>query len=94
MSEPNTDYKSITMEEARNALADPEKGSLRILKALGKFRDQYSALLVQGAYILEANTDVEQVAAEAALKDYSAAMVEDGEAPPSVNIIRAKPAFK
>jgi hypothetical protein len=94
MADSNFDPNSITLEEARNALADPEKGSLRILKALGKYRDQYVSRLATGVIVLEANSDIEQVAAEAALKDYAAELEEDGEAPPRVSIIRPKPAFK
>ncbi|MDR2367133.1 MAG: hypothetical protein LBF58_03345, partial [Deltaproteobacteria bacterium] len=66
MADANSDLGSITMEEARNALADPEKGSLRVLKALGKLRDQYVARLATGVLVLEASNDLEQVAAEAA----------------------------
>ncbi|MDR1050202.1 MAG: hypothetical protein LBP95_03810 [Deltaproteobacteria bacterium] len=94
MSEQNFDSSSITMDEARNALGNPEKGSLRVLKALGRLRDQYMGRLVGGAFVLEVSSDVEQVAAEAALKDYSDELAADGEAPPRVSITRAKPDFK
>ncbi|MDR2386443.1 MAG: hypothetical protein LBE80_02520 [Deltaproteobacteria bacterium] len=88
------DPNSITLEEARDALADPEKGSLRVLKALGKLRDAYVVNLANGSIVLEVRNDLEQVAAEAALKDYTAELVEEGEAPPRVSIIRPKPEFK
>ncbi|MDR1310001.1 MAG: hypothetical protein LBL95_08930 [Deltaproteobacteria bacterium] len=94
MADQNVDPTQITLEEARAALADPEKGSLRVLKALGRHRDQYAAHLAAGAIVLEAGSDIEQVAAEAALRDYAAELAEDGEAPPRVSIIRPKPAFK
>jgi hypothetical protein len=94
MADANFDPNSITLEEARDALADPEKGSLRVLKALGKLRDQYVAKLATGVIVLEASNDLEQVAAEAALKDYATELEEDGEAPPKVSIIRPRPAFK
>ncbi|MDR0622124.1 MAG: hypothetical protein LBJ61_09650 [Deltaproteobacteria bacterium] len=94
MADSSFDLNSITQEEARNALADPVKGSLRVLKTLGKLRDQYAAQLATGVIVLEAASEVEQVAAEAALKDYAAALEEDGEAPPRVTIIRPRPAFK
>ena len=94
MAGTNFDPASISMQEARDALADPEKGSLRVLKALGKLRDQYAARLATGVLVLEAASDLEQVAAEAALKDYAAELEEDGEDPPRVSIIRPKPAFK
>ncbi|MDR1676893.1 MAG: hypothetical protein LBS44_00710 [Deltaproteobacteria bacterium] len=94
MAESNFDPNSITLEEARNALADPEKGSLRVLKTLGKYRDQFAAKLYTGAYVLEVNSDLEQVAAEAALRDYASELAEDGEAPPKVSILRPRAAFK
>jgi hypothetical protein len=94
MADVNFDPNSISLEEAQNALADPEKGSLRVLKALGKLRDQYVAKLATGVIVLEVTNDLEQVAAEAALKDYTAELVEEGEAPPRVSLIRPRPAFK
>jgi hypothetical protein len=50
--------------------------------------------LAAGAFVLEASSDVEQVAAEAAVQDFINELVSEGEAPPRVSIIRAKAAFK
>ncbi|MDR2612261.1 MAG: hypothetical protein LBG06_05335 [Deltaproteobacteria bacterium] len=61
---------SITREEALAALKDPEKGSLSVLKAVGKLRDQYSRQLQTGVRILKAKNPFEQVCAEAAIRDY------------------------
>jgi hypothetical protein len=94
MSDDAFDIASITMEEARNALEDPVKGSLRVLKALGRQRDVYSALLVEGATRLEAATDLEQVAAEAAVEAYVAELKEYGEDPPKIVVARPRPLFK
>jgi hypothetical protein len=94
MSEETTDIASITMEEARDALGDPVKGSLRVLKALGRQRDLYSAQLVDGATRLEAATDLELVAAEAAVEAYVAELREYGEDPPKITIARPRPLFK
>ena len=94
MSEQNFDTASITLEEARNALEDPVKGSLRVLKALGKQRDLFSAQLAEGATRLEAANDFEMVAAEAAVEAYVAEIAEDGEEPPRISIIRPRRAFK
>jgi phosphosulfolactate synthase (CoM biosynthesis protein A) len=80
----------ITLEEARAALEDPVKGSLRVLKALGKKRDEYRKELEDGAIRLEAENELEQVAAEAALDDYLQAVAEDGERAPKISIVRPK----
>ncbi|MDR2455673.1 MAG: hypothetical protein LBE49_03635 [Deltaproteobacteria bacterium] len=94
MSEDSFDTGSITFEEARNALDDPVKGSLRVLKALGRQRDLYTAQLRDGTTRLEANNDLEQVAAEAAMEAFVAEMKEDGEEPPKIVIFKPRPMFK
>jgi hypothetical protein len=94
MADQNFDSSSITLEEARNALEDPVKGSLRVLKALGKQRDLFSAQLAEGATRLEAANDFEMVAAEAAVEAYVAELVEDGEEPPRIANVRPRAAFK
>jgi hypothetical protein len=94
MSDDSADLGAITLEEARDALEDPVKGSLRVLKALGKQRDLYSAQLVGGATRLEAANDLEQVAAEAAVEAYEAELKEFGEEAPRITIARPRPMFK
>ncbi|MDR1870451.1 MAG: hypothetical protein LBS60_00755 [Deltaproteobacteria bacterium] len=86
----NDDLDKITLEEARAALEDPIKGSLRVLKALGKKRDQYRAQLENGEIRLEAANELEQVAAEAALDDYTQAAASEGEKIPRISIVRPK----
>ncbi|MDR2140675.1 MAG: hypothetical protein LBR11_02625 [Deltaproteobacteria bacterium] len=80
----------ITMEEARAALEDPVKGSLRVLKALGRQRDIFRDQLENGAIRLEASNDLETVAAEAALADYTQAAQAEGERVPKIAIVRPK----
>jgi polyhydroxyalkanoate synthesis regulator phasin len=94
MSDDIVDLGAITLEEARNALEDPVKGSLRVLKALGKQRDLYSAQLADGTTRLEAENALQQVAAEAAVEAYVAELREDGEEPPRITITRPRPLFK
>ncbi|MDR2442112.1 MAG: hypothetical protein LBE31_01155 [Deltaproteobacteria bacterium] len=94
MSDQNFDTDSITFQEAKDALDDPVKGSLRVLKILGKQRDIYSALLAEGAIRLEAKNDLEQVAAEAAIEAFVAELTEDGEKPPKISVVRPRAAFK
>ncbi|MDR1545797.1 MAG: hypothetical protein LBU12_03610 [Deltaproteobacteria bacterium] len=94
MSDTGNSLDDITLQEAKNALEDPEKGSLRVLKALGRLRDQYTVLLAEGALRLEVQNDLELVAAEAALEAYAAELAEDGLDPPKVNIVRLRAAFK
>ncbi|MDR0547989.1 MAG: hypothetical protein LBI10_12930, partial [Deltaproteobacteria bacterium] len=86
----NEDIDKITLEEARAALEDPVKGSLRILKILGRVRDEYRAQLEDGALRLEAKNALEQVAAEAALDDYAAVAASEGERLPKISIVRPK----
>jgi hypothetical protein len=94
MSEQNFDPASITLDEARNALEDPVKGSLRVLKALGRQRDLFAAQLAGGAIRLEVANDFEMVAAEAAVEAFVAELAEDGEEPPKISIVRPRAAFK
>jgi hypothetical protein len=84
------DLDKITYEEARAALEDPVKGSLRVLKALGQRRDLYRARLEEGEIRLEAQNALEQVAAEAALEDYAEAAAAEGEKIPKISIVRPK----
>ncbi|MDR2421936.1 MAG: hypothetical protein LBE01_00990 [Deltaproteobacteria bacterium] len=86
----NDDLDKISLEEARAALEDPIKGSLRVLKALGRQRDLYRAQLENGEIRLEASNELEQVAAEAALDDFAQACQEDGERVPKISIVRPK----
>lgn len=94
MAEENFDTSSITFEEAKDALEDPVKGSLRVLKALGRQRDLYTAQLREGATRLEAKNDLEQVAAEDAVEAFSAELREDGEEPPRITIAKPRALFK
>ena len=94
MTDDSLDPASITTEEARAALEDPVKGSLRVMKILGRERDLYSAQLVNGATRLEASTDIQQVAAEAAVDAYVAELREFGEDPPKIVVTRPRPLFK
>ncbi|MDR1395946.1 MAG: hypothetical protein LBK52_07240 [Deltaproteobacteria bacterium] len=79
----------ITLEQARAALADPVNGSLRVLKALGKSRDQFRVLLAAGQRRLKAVSPLEQAAAEAAAADLAEEFQEDGRPAPEVVIERA-----
>ncbi|MDR1656098.1 MAG: hypothetical protein LBT47_00895 [Deltaproteobacteria bacterium] len=92
MSDFDTD--SITFQQAKDALEDPVKGSLRVLKALGKQRDIFAAQLADGVWRLEAKNDLEQVAAEAAIEAFAAELLEDGQTPPKISVVRPRPAFK
>jgi hypothetical protein len=85
---------AITIEEARDALMDPVRGSLRVLKALGRARDAFSAQLVEGVTRLEVKNDLERVAAEAAVEAYSAELVEEGEPVPKITVTQPRPLFK
>jgi hypothetical protein len=86
----NDDLDRVTLEEARASLEDPVKGSLRILKALGKYRDIYRSQLENGELRLEVSNELEQVAAEEALADYSRQALEDGEKIPRITIVKPK----
>jgi hypothetical protein len=94
MAQSTFDTAAITLEEARNALEDPEKGSLRVLKALGKQRDIFAAQLNDGAIRLEVKNDFELVAAESALEAFKAQLLEEGSEPPPITVSRPKAAFK
>jgi hypothetical protein len=76
------DHSSITREQAVAALEDPEKGSLRVLKALGRQRDIYSRELLSGQKRLVVRNPFEEVCAEAAIKDFQDALRSEGEVPP------------
>ncbi|MDR3152769.1 MAG: hypothetical protein LBW85_00515 [Deltaproteobacteria bacterium] len=65
-----SDTDSITREEALAALNDPEKGSLAVLKAVGKTKDQYARQLEAGVKTLKAKNPFEQACAEVAVKDF------------------------
>jgi hypothetical protein len=73
---------SISREEALAAIQDPVKGSLRVLKALGKQRDIYSKELMAGKTSLSANNPFEEVCAEEAIKNFKEALISEGETPP------------
>ncbi|MDR1486880.1 MAG: hypothetical protein LBT62_02635 [Deltaproteobacteria bacterium] len=94
MADMIDDGSEITFEEAKNALEDPEKGSLRVLKALGRQRDLFSNQLLEGAVRLQVKNDFEQVAAEAALEAYMEQLLEEGAQPPRIVIARQKSFFK
>jgi hypothetical protein len=80
---------SITREEAIAALKDPEKGSLAVLKAVGRLRDEYSRQLAQGTKTLKAKNPFEEVCAEAAVSDYLEDLKSDGmDAPDDLAVVR------
>ncbi|MDR1036691.1 MAG: hypothetical protein LBT40_08995 [Deltaproteobacteria bacterium] len=81
--------ESITRAEAEAALKDPEKGSLAVLKAVGRLRDQYSRELQAGARALKTKNPFEEVCAEAALKDYLEDLKSEGmDVPDDVTVVR------
>jgi hypothetical protein len=94
MADSFSDTYGITFEQAKQALEDPEKGSLRVLKALGRQRDIYAAQLNDGATRLEVKNDLEQVAAEAAKEAFVAQLLEEELQPPKITIARFSSAFK
>lgn len=87
MTDPRDD---ITREEALAAMKDPEKGSLRVLKALGKLRDAYSRELAAGGKRLIVRTPLEEVAAEQAILDHRENLLSFGEeVPDDLTLFRA-----
>jgi predicted RNase H-like HicB family nuclease len=72
----------ITRAEAEAALNDPENGSLRVLKALGKQRDAYAQFLLAGQKRLVVHNPFEEVCAKAAIADYREALQSEGEEVP------------
>jgi hypothetical protein len=77
------DPSSITREEALAALNNPETGSLRILKAVGKQRDIYQKQLATGTKRLVVHNPFEEVCAEAAISEYTELLKSEGEDVPS-----------
>jgi hypothetical protein len=85
----NDDTSQITRKEARDALTDPEKGSLRVLKALGKQVDIYSSELSAGNLRLVAHNDLEIVAAEEAIRVHTEDASAQGETLPKISIFKS-----
>ena len=79
---------NITREEALAALEDPEKGSLRVLKALGKQRDIYSKELLAGKTVLVAESPFQEVCANSAIEEYQNTLLSEGEDPPSLRVFK------
>ncbi|MDR2460151.1 MAG: hypothetical protein LBE38_05145 [Deltaproteobacteria bacterium] len=89
----STDTNSITRQEALDALKDPEKGSLRVLKALGKQRDIYARQLMGGQKRLVVHNAFEEVCAEAAIKDFEAELESEGQPVPGDLTLFRSPGF-
>jgi hypothetical protein len=89
----STDTSSITREEALDALRDPEKGSLRVLKSLGKQRDLYAGQLAGGQKRLVVHNPFEEVCAEAAIKDFLEDLASEGEEVPTDLSLFRSPGF-
>ncbi|MDR3203912.1 MAG: hypothetical protein LBV23_04100 [Deltaproteobacteria bacterium] len=94
MSDNYFDSSTISEEEARQALEDPVKGSLRVLKLLGKQIDVYQTQLTNGADKLEVKNPFEQVAAQTALEGFLAEMKSLGIETRDIKIVKPKAAFK
>ncbi|MDR1039469.1 MAG: hypothetical protein LBR80_04745 [Deltaproteobacteria bacterium] len=87
---PAGDPSAITREEAEAALKDPEKGSLAVLKAVGKLRDRYARELLAGARELHARNPFEEVCAEAAVRDFLEDLAGDDQDPPQgIKVVKA-----
>jgi hypothetical protein len=83
------DFGSITREEALAALEDPEKGSLSVLKAVGRLRDEFSRQLQTGVRTLKARNPFEEVCAEAAVRDFLEDLRAEGmDAPDDLAVVR------
>ncbi|MDR2339466.1 MAG: hypothetical protein LBF40_04960 [Deltaproteobacteria bacterium] len=89
MADGKDALSDITREEAQAALDNPETGSLRVLKQVGKLRDLYAKELASGKRRLEARNPVEEVAAEAAARDFTElARAEGKDGPSGITIAR------
>ncbi|MDR2354033.1 MAG: hypothetical protein LBF22_12950 [Deltaproteobacteria bacterium] len=90
MSTNSSDNSTISREEAEAALKDPEKGSLRVLKALGKQRDLYIRELSSGQKRLVVHNPFEEVCAKAAIEEYVEDLKNDGlDIPGDLSVFRA-----
>ncbi|MDR2198594.1 MAG: hypothetical protein LBR53_03890 [Deltaproteobacteria bacterium] len=75
--------ENITREEALAALNNPEGGSLRVLKAVGKQRDLYFKELLSGRKRLVVRNPFEEVCAEDAIRGYTEDLANEGQDVPS-----------